>query len=165
MLLIGVPIAAFVAFITPSSYVGFWIEIFSFIVVLLSLDTIATNGRPEDRLQAGYFALLIFCFPFYATTLYFYEGLALIHSMAHAAKFVIPTLVALVLSEILWHWTKRLFGDVATDIARPEERLFPRWDHWSHWQYQYFISGIARRIDPLGRQLVGAVGTFSSPRG
>ena len=125
MLLIGVPIAAFVAFITPSSYVGFWIEIFSFIVVLLSLDTIATNGRPEDRLQAGYFALLIFCFPFYATTLYFYEGLALIHSMAHAAKFVIPTLVALVLSEILWHWTKRLFGDVATDIARPEERPIP----------------------------------------
>ncbi len=125
MLLIGVPIAALVSLVTPASYVGFWIEIFSFIVVLLSLDTMAASGRPEDRLQAGYFALLIFCFPFYATTLYFYEGLALIHSMAHAAKFIIPTLVSLVLSEVLWHWTKRLFGDAATDIARPEERPIP----------------------------------------
>lgn len=125
MLLIGIPIAAFVAFITPSSYVGFWIEIFSFIAVLFSLDTIAANGRPEDRLQAGYFALLIFCFPLYATTLYFYEGLALIHSMAHAAKFVIPTVVSLVLSEVLWHLAKRFFGDAATDIARPEERPIP----------------------------------------
>ena len=125
MLLIGVPIAALVALVTPSAYVGFWIEIFSFIVVLISLDSIAANGRPEDRLQAGYFALLIFCFPFYATALYFYEGLALIHSMAHAAKFVIPTLVSLVLSEVLWHWAKRLFGDAATDIARPEERSIP----------------------------------------
>ena len=125
MLFIGVPIAALVAFITPSSYVGFWIEIFSFIVVLLSLDAIAANGRPEDRLEAGYFALLIFCVPFYASTLYFYEGLALIHSLAHAAKFVIPTLVSLVLSEVLWHWSKRLFGDAATDIARPEERPIP----------------------------------------
>ena len=125
MLLIGVPIAALVSLVTPASYVGFWIEIFSFIVVLLSLDTMAASGRPEDRLQAGYFALLIFCFPFYATTLYFYEGLALIHSMAHAAKFIIPTLVSLVLSEVLWHWAKRLFGDAATDIARPEERPIP----------------------------------------
>lgn len=122
MLIVGVPIAAFVALVTPASYFGFWIEIFSFIVVLVS---IAANSRPEDRLQAGYFALLIFCFPFYATTLYFYEGLALIHSTAHAAKFVIPTLVSLVLSEILWHWTKRLFGVAATDIARPEERPTP----------------------------------------
>lgn len=125
MLLIGVPIAAFVALITPSSYVGFWIEIFSFIVVLLALDAIAANGRPEDRLEAGYFALLIFCFPFYASTLYFYEGLALIHSLAHAAKFVVPTVVSLVLSEVLWHWAKRLFGDAATAIARPEERPIP----------------------------------------
>ena len=125
MLLVGVPIAAIVALITPAAYVGFWIEIFSFIVVLLFLDTLAANGRPEDRLQAGYFALLIFCFPFYATSLYFYEGLALVHSMAHAAKFIIPTLVSLVLSEVLWHWTKRLCGDAATDIARPEERPIP----------------------------------------
>ena len=39
MLLIGVPIAALVALVTPSAYVGFWIEIFSFIVVLISLDS------------------------------------------------------------------------------------------------------------------------------
>lgn len=125
MLLVGFPLAALVALLTPASYLGFWIEIFSFIVVLVSLDSIAATGRPEDRLQAGCFALLIFCFPFYATVLYFYEGLALVHSMAHAAKFVIPTLVSLVLSEVLWHWTKRFFGDAAIDIARPEERLLP----------------------------------------
>ena len=74
MLLIGVPIAAFVAFITPSSYVGFWIEIFSFIVVLLSLDTIATNGRPEDRLQAGYFCVTDFLFPVLCNDTLFLRG-------------------------------------------------------------------------------------------
>lgn len=125
ILLIGLPIAAVVAATTSSSFLGFWIEIFSFVVVLGALDSIAATGRAEDRLQAGYFALLIFSFPFYATALYFFQGLALIHSTAHAAKFIIPTLVSLVLSEVLWHWAKRLFGDSITAISRPEEKPIP----------------------------------------
>ena len=125
ILLIGLPIAAVVAFATSSSLVGFWIEILSFVVVLGALESVAATGRAEDRLQAGYFALLIFSFPFYATALYFFQGLALIHSTAHAAKFVIPTLVSLVLSEVLWHWAKRVLGDAITAISRPEEKPLP----------------------------------------
>ena len=143
---------------------GFWIEIFSFIVVLISLDSIAANGRPEDRLQAGYFALLIFCFPFYATALYFYEGLALIHSMAHAAKFVIPTLVSLVLSEVLWHWAKRLFA-CRNRYCTSGERSIPARIIGRIGQHHYFVVSATRGISPLGKQLVRAVGALPSARG
>lgn len=125
LLLIGLPIAALVAAVSPASYSGFWIEIAAFVAVLGSLDLFAATGKPEDRLEIGCYALLILCFPFYATGLFIFEGIGLIHAMAHAAKFIIPTLLALVLSEILWHGVKRFFGKFVTDIARPEEQPIP----------------------------------------
>ena len=100
---------------------GVYVEVGSFLLILLVLDLLATSGRAEHRLLIGLSTLLLVSFPLYAFALSLVRSEGIFYCAANAAVFAIPTALSLVLMEGLWSFSAVYMGGALQRYARHEE--------------------------------------------